>query len=330
MHDYEPGLSAAVVASRLKQSVKLLRDAERSAVLWFAELKRRRLHRELGYPDLRTFAEKELGFSAAKTYQFIRLADALESLPKLRESVATGALTWTKARTVAAVATPETERGWIEAAERSTSRELEQEVRERRRVPLAEHQPALLTSPAAAPSAPPTSRTLSFTLSAEQHAQALGLLERLRKSGRGESREELLLAAFAALAEGACTRVQNGVPYQLVVYRCEQCGVGRLTDGSRAPDALVEQARCDGRVHEGARPNRSTIPPSRRRQVLARDGHRCQSPGCESTRFLEVHHRVPRSRGGSNATENLVTLCASCHRFHHEHPQAASLLPRAG
>jgi hypothetical protein len=92
MQEFEPGLPAAAVASRLKQAVQRLRDAERNAVLWFAGLKRRRLHRELGYADLKVFAEKELGFSLAKTYPFIRLAEALDALPKLRDSVGTGAL----------------------------------------------------------------------------------------------------------------------------------------------------------------------------------------------------------------------------------------------
>ncbi|MFN2371472.1 MAG: HNH endonuclease, partial [Candidatus Krumholzibacteriia bacterium] len=62
----------------------------------------------------------------------------------------------------------------------------------------------------------------------------------------------------------------------------------------------------------------ATIPPSIRREVLARDRHRCQGPGCSRTRFLEVHHRTPRARGGTHEPANLVTLCASCHRLFHE------------
>lgn len=30
---------------------------------------------------------------------------------------------------------------------------------------------------------------------------------------------------------------------------------------------------------------------------------------------LEVHHRLPRGRGGSNERENLVTLCPGHHRW---------------
>jgi len=50
-------------------------------------------------------------------------------------------------------------------------------------------------------------------------------------------------------------------------------------------------------------------------QVLQRDGWRCQS--CGSLRNLQVHHRNFRSRLGDDTTENLITLCADCHRHQH-------------
>ena len=40
--------------------------------------------------------------------------------------------------------------------------------------------------------------------------------------------------------------------------------------------------------------------------------------GCGQIRFLEVHHLVPRSEGGKNTMDNLVTLCSGCHRLLHE------------
>jgi hypothetical protein len=108
----------------------------------------------------------------------------------------------------------------------------------------------------------------------------------LRKQGHAEAKGELLLVASAALAEpdctrvqteAECTRVQNEPPYQVVIFRCEERGATRLSDG-----------------------------------------HRCQAPGCRATRFLEVHHREPRRRGGRNSAANLITLCAACPRLLHE------------
>jgi hypothetical protein len=47
--------------------------------------------------------------------------------------------------------------------------------------------------------------------------------------------------------------------------------------------------------------------------VFARDGWRCAVPGCSSRRNLHDHHLLFRSRGGSNARDNRVTVCA----WHH-------------
>ncbi len=180
---------------------------------------------------------------------------------------------------------------------------------------------------------------VSFALEPEQHARWLAILERLRKQGYAEAKGELLLAAFAALAEAECrrvqneaecTRVQNEPPYQVVIYRCEACGEARLPGGRSLAPSVAAQAACDCRTQREDAPNRASIPPSLRRQVLARNGHRCQAPGCRATRFLEVHHREPRRRGGRNSTANLITLCAACHRLLHESGAGlAAALPAA-
>jgi hypothetical protein len=108
-------------------------------------------------------------------------------------------------------------------------------------------------------------------------------------------------------------------PVQIHVLENE----GRMTVQTEAGErelgrAETERIRCDAAICRQGGRNTTTIPPRVRREVLARDKHRCQVPGCGRTRFLEVHHRVPRSSGGINQPENLVTLCGSCHRLWHE------------
>jgi hypothetical protein len=62
---------------------------------------------------------------------------------------------------------------------------------------------------------------------------------------------------------------------------------------------------------------RQSIPPAVRRAVLARDQHRCRVPGCRNATFLDIHHVVPRSEGGSNDPENIITICGAHHRATH-------------
>jgi 5-methylcytosine-specific restriction endonuclease McrA len=52
------------------------------------------------------------------------------------------------------------------------------------------------------------------------------------------------------------------------------------------------------------------------REVLERDGWRCQS--CGRMDDLQVHHIRPRSRQGDDAEENLIALCATCHQKAHQ------------
>jgi 5-methylcytosine-specific restriction endonuclease McrA len=52
-----------------------------------------------------------------------------------------------------------------------------------------------------------------------------------------------------------------------------------------------------------------------RKQVLERDGWRCQN--CGSSANLQVHHIRKRSELGDDILDNLIALCASCHRNEH-------------
>jgi 5-methylcytosine-specific restriction endonuclease McrA len=113
----------------------------------------------------------------------------------------------------------------------------------------------------------------------------------------------------------------NRPPVQIHVH--EDAKTGRMTVQTDLGERELsktesERMHCDAAVcNEGGR-NTTTIPPRVRREVLARDQHRCQALGCGRARFLEVHHIKPRNQGGSNKSENLMTLCAACHRLWHE------------
>lgn len=66
-----------------------------------------------------------------------------------------------------------------------------------------------------------------------------------------------------------------------------------------------------GKVYNKHAANDNPVDDIVRLHVIERDRNRCVI--CEGTRKLEVHHVVPRSCGGSNYAENLVTLCPKCH-----------------
>jgi hypothetical protein len=110
---------------------------------------------------------------------------------------------------------------------------------------------------------------------------------------------------------------------------CDSQHLGRMTipvanQGGTAnedPDPDEDAVANNGAVanqgaHTGARA-KQTVTPATRRSVLRRDHQRCVVPGCRNALFLDVHHVEPRSEGGRNEADNLITLCGVHHRAAH-------------
>jgi len=142
-------------------------------------------------------------------------------------------------------------------------------------------------------------------------------------------------------ADSTVTVVES--PYEVVIHQCPECRRGRIvTDRGEkdAPKSLVEQALCDGTVYEqagtasghngnggkrgfsvepGSLPGRKRklVTAALRKRIFQRDRGRCTTPGCPHTKYLEVHHIVPLSKGGSNEPSNLTTSCSRCHKNIH-------------
>ncbi len=327
---YIPDQPAAKVHSSLQRSLTVMDDAHQCAVLWFGEIMRRHLFRDLGCSSINQYAMGKLGFSKSRSDDFIRLARQLENLPAVREAVANGELGYTKAREIVSVATPETQEPWLEAA-KGTRKELILEVKKAKRAARVDPgQGELLPSspPVVAPRELPV--RFQMDLTPEQEARRSALVERLHKlGGVPNDRAELMLEALAALVETKELQNQkfprghfsSRPPVQIHVHENEETGPMTVqTDaGERELSrAESERMRCDASVCSHGGRNTTTIPPRVRREVLARDKHQCQAPGCGRTRFLEVHHILARRQGGTNDPENLMTLCGSCHRLWHK------------
>ncbi|RKZ09867.1 hypothetical protein DRQ50_14795, partial [bacterium] len=166
---------------------------------------------------------------------------------------------------------------------------------------------------------------LQMDLTPEQEARRLALVERLHKlGGIPTGRAELMLEALAALVESKeVPRGARAAGPSVMIHVHEEAATGLMTVQTDKGECEISRAeadrlRCDAVICRPGERNKATIRPAIRREVLARDHHQCQSPGCGRTRFLEVHHLMPRSAGGANNPDNLTTLCSACHRLWHE------------
>jgi len=69
----------------------------------------------------------------------------------------------------------------------------------------------------------------------------------------------------------------------------------------------------------------SDLPWGLRQEVLARDNYECQGCGKNGDGGeVEIHHKTPRSEGGSDKMTNLTTLCKDCHSAVHNLPAVLS------
>ena len=320
---------AAEVHTSLHRSIVAVNEAQQCAVLWFEEVMRRQLFRGRGYSSMNQYAMQELDFSKSKTDDYVKLAKQLGKLPAVRSAVADGKMGYTKARVIVSVATPETEDQWVKAAEEGTRDDLARKVKKARRAARVDPDQMELL-----PDTPPVVGRqelpvrFSVDLTPEQEARRSALVERLYKlGGVPADRAELLLEALAALVEMTeaekCPRSASTSRPPVQIHVHEDAATGRMTVQTSAGKRELghtdtERMHCDANVCEHGGRNTTTIPPRIRREVLARDQHRCTAPGCGRTHFLEVHHIVSRQSGGSNQPQNLKTLCGSCHRLWHE------------
>ena len=323
---FQPQCSADQAHKSLQESIKIQDHAQHCALLWFGEIMRRKLYRELNYGSMRAYAMEGLGFSSTRAGDFIRLATRLEELPVVKEEVSTGQLGYTKVREIVSVADQTNEQDWVNMAKEKSRRELAIEVQQAKLLAAEQkkvdpNQGELMPRPTPTrPAAIPPVR-IGFELTPLQNARYEAIVSKIGHRG---NKADLLLDMAEALLAGQDIAPRGATPeshYQIHIHDCPTCAKAVIPaplGDMEVAEAEVEAVRCDALVHRPGERNKATIPPRTRREVLARDRHRCRRKGCDHTRHLEIHHVRPRTENGSNETENLVTLCTACHTLWHE------------
>ncbi len=336
---FVPSLSAFAVDCLLRRSERQAAAARVLAAQYLLDLAERRLFRELGYSSVMHYGTHALGLAPREVWERLRMARALQTLPGVTDAIRQGRLSWSKARELARIATPETETAWLARAERLSCRELE--------ALAATHAPA---EPQPTAASRYTSRfvaantvRVTVDLTPEQFAlldQALtAIRERLGTEDTADALELITRAYLARVGEEVPALRQH-----IVVHRCRACRTewretskGSIPAGASptVPTELIEvddpegeevlAQRSRGTSHVRS-PRSRYVPRAVLRNVRWRDEGRCQVPGCLNGRWSQLHHIQFFSRGGRQRTRNLLTLCTQHHRQIHD----GHLVLRAG
>ena len=138
--------------------------------------------------------------------------------------------------------------------------------------------------------------------------------------------DALVGLADRSLGAAAAARPHSERHLVVVHLRGDDHGLhANLHLGPPLPPGLRRLVGCDARVRPMAEVagvalsvgRAQRIVPERTRMAIEERDGACRVPGCERTRWLQVHHVVHWEDGGATDTTNLVALCSRHHRLHH-------------
>src|SRR5262245_8689353 len=288
-------------------------DAEEARCL--REARDMKLWRHLGYAHMNEYLERELGYAPQVGIERLRIAHALATLPRIEARLTDGGLPYSAVRELTCIATADTEQDWLDKVRGKTLREIEAMVSGRKRGDRSDD---------------PKDPNLALrVLRLELSFPAFALFRQAQSAMADEHGGHL---DDSALVEVLSRRALEGTggtdrpAYQIALTLCEWCGRGWQNGAGCEVDIgseVVERARCDAELLgslDSDEPERlrTTVTPRVRRQVFARDHHRCTVPGCRSSRNLDLHHIEFQSNGGGHEMSNLTILCSGHHQSLHD------------
>jgi hypothetical protein len=273
--------------------------------------------------------------------EWVRVAHALQGLPRIAEAYARGEISWDQLRPLTKFVTAETEGYWAHKAPELRPSTLWREAEKHHRREVREtndcHRRRYL-SLWSDPELPVT--YLEGMLPSEQGAALKAALERQAEdvvladspASPGEAR---MADALVELVTGG--DAQNAPTATVVVHAAAEVLTGEepadgpwlaeTEDGTRLSTDAVRRLACDGRIEwvlesdgrvVGIGRRGRAVPSQIIRVLRHRDGGACRFPGCERRRWVQAHHLVHWADGGGTNLDNLVLLCHAHHRLIHE------------
>jgi hypothetical protein len=293
------------------------------------------------------------GIALGAAREKVRVARALENLPRISAAMASGALSYSKAREITRVGNSSNEDYLLMIAGHGTAAHVERLVRAYRRCQEAEE--------LSREQRQQQNRRISFRydddgslvltchLPAEGGAMIMKALDIAVESlpihedvPAGTSKQIVPYSArradaLACIAESFLAHDVLESPgtdrQQIVVHvaaetlRHGSAGCCEIEHGPSIPAETARRFSCDACVvslveDEDGEPlnvgrKRRVVSAPLRRLLTARDKG-CRFPGCCNARYIDMHHIKHWANGGETKPSNLVSLCRFHHRVVHE------------
>jgi len=341
------------IAAELRTLAGHINAANHRFLLLIAEFDRRSGWARCGALSCAHWLNWQCGIGMGAAREKARVARALEELPKVSAAMATGQLSYSKAREITRVGHANNEDYLLSIAEHGTAAHVENLVRAYRRCQEAEelsreqrqqqHRRVsfrhdddgslILTCRLPAEAGAMVTKALDIALESlppEEHVPAGTYKERTPFSARRADALARVAESFLAHDVLECPgtdRQQIVVRVAAETLRRGVPGCCEIEHGSSIAAETARRLSCDasvvtmiedddGEPLDVGRKTRNISAPLRR--LLQERDKGCRFPGCSNARYIDMHHIKHWAHGGETKPSNLVSLCRCHHRAVHE------------
>ena len=258
---------------------------------------------DLAFDTYPRYLAYRCGMSLKWSYEFIRVARALASLPAIAKLFEEGRITYSKVRIVTRVATAETDAKYAKLALEGPVHFLEDIVRAHKQILHVETQRLEARRYVDISTDDDGMIVIRARLAPDEGALFKKALDAAKIAGADDA-----CIALTHVATAAVEKLATGADKILHVESSEHiCAV----EGHACSRATAERLICQN-------PHRRFASDKQVRALRQIQAGFCGYPGCSHRRWLDAHHIVHWENGGKTVIENLVLICDRHHRELHE------------
>lgn len=260
-------------------------ESERNLIEVLSQIDQYKIWRSLGHASFFEYVVQGLKLSEAQAYTLTAVTRKCEQIPELKKAILAKKISISNAKRILPVLNQENSSGWLSKAQTLSTRKLEREV--------ASVNPRVAIHESIKPISNDLSKmTLCVGVATEN------LIKRAQDLLAAQKRQNLSLEdALKLMAE-------------LTIQKLDKLEKAKRNAKKGNAIQFIESKR--------------RIPDQIKHQVILRDDGKCQAvlpngERCNQSRFIELHHKIPYSKGGIHHVNNLLTLCSVHHKFFHQH-----------
>ncbi|MGZ3722423.1 MAG: HNH endonuclease [Bdellovibrionales bacterium] len=254
----------------------------------------------LGIPSMFQYAMDYLNVTKSTAYGLITVARKSREIPELRKALAQQKLSVAKASRIVAHLDNKNAKEMIEFAIGHTFDEIDYEVARRNPKAKKPDKVKVLTE---------DQFEITLTVSKETIVELRRIQSLLAQKGKPATLSDAVSAStpYFLSAEDPVKKAERHAK------RAEKA------EGPKSETPHRNDELCAHRVQKLTLKERIPLTAGERHAVILRDKGRCTHKNhagkrCNSDRWVDIHHIIEVSKGGTNHPDNLITLCS----FHHD------------